>query len=88
MFIWWKMQQFERRIEKLNVGATRAQICAILGEPSHVMFADDADGAEHFDEILEFEMPRRGHSFSIALKNGVYSHAWSGWSLAQVNRAN
>lgn len=81
MFTWWKMRQFERCIEKLKAGATRAQIRAVLGEPSRVMLVADADDAEHFDEIWEFEVPRRGISFSIALKNEVYSHAWNGWSL-------
>ncbi len=83
MFMWWKMRQFERRIGELNIGATREQIRVVLGEPSRVMLADDADDAEHFDEIWEFAMPRRGYAFSIAIKNGVYSHAWSGWSLAR-----
>lgn len=65
----------------------RAQIRADLGEPSRVNLAADANDAKHFDEIWEFDMLRRGYSFSIALKNEVYSHAWNGWSLEREQTA-
>jgi len=84
MFIWWKMRQFEKKVAKLNVGATRDQIRAVLGEPARKTFCQDE---QDFDEIWDFAGPRRGYQFSIALKNGIYSHAWWGWSLEREQTA-
>ena len=80
MLTCWKMWRWKRRFNALKIGATREQMRALLGEPTKISCFDDD---EIFDEIWEFATPRRGHTFSIALKNQIYSYGWRGWNLAR-----
>ena len=80
MLTWWKMRRFQRLTKTLEIGMTREQIRAVLGEPLEISFyRDEVD----FDEIWRFVMPRPRHYFEMALESGAYSYAWWGHNPAE-----